>query len=96
MKGWAPYGGSMNKMFMAMASGKPILCNAGMGYSPITKYKIGIDQYFETSQEYANAIVSFAEMSKEEYQSLCDRCKIAAQEFDTFDLVRKFEEYCNI
>ena len=96
MKGWAPYGGSMNKMFMAMASGKPILCNAGMGYSPIRKYNIGVDQYFATSQEYAEAIASFAGLSQEEYQALCERCKAAAADFNTFDLVEQFEKYCDL
>lgn len=96
MKGWAPYGGSMNKMFMAMASGKPILCNAGMGYSPIKKYDIGIDQYFETRQDYANAIASFADMNNEDYQALCNRCRKAALNFNTFDLVKQFERYCNL
>ena len=96
MKGWAPYGGSMNKMFMAMASGKPILCNAGMGYSPIRKYNIGIDQFFETRQAYADAIASFADMNQHEYQSLCERCRKAALDFDTFDLVKQFEKYCNL
>ena len=96
MKGWAPYGGSMNKMFMAMASGKPILCNAGMGYSPIRKYNIGVDQYFATSQEYAEAIASFAGLSQEEYQALCERCKAVAADFNTFDLVEQFEKYCDL
>lgn len=96
MKGWAPYGGSMNKMFMAMASGKPILCNAGMGYSLIRKYDIGIDQYFATSQEYAEAIASFANMGQDEYQALCERCKRAASDFNTFNLVEQFEKYCDL
>lgn len=96
MKGWAPYGGSMNKMFMAMASGKPILCNAGMGFSPIRKYNIGVDRYFATSQEYAEAIASFANMSQDEYRVLCERCRSAATEFNTFDLVEQFEEFCEL
>jgi len=96
MKGWAPYGGSMNKMFMAIASGKPVLCNAGMGYSPIREYEIGIDQEFENSQDYANAILHFFNMSNLEYESMCDRCKRASLDFDAAKLNEKFAKYCKL
>lgn len=95
-KGWAPYGGSMNKMFMAIASGKPILCNAGMGYSPIRKYNLGIDQYFPSSEEYAEAILTFYRMGNAEYNQLCQNCKKAAADFDCFKLAQDFEAYCNL
>lgn len=96
MKGWAPYGGSMNKMFMAIASGKPILCNAGMGYSPIRKYNLGIDQFFPTSKEYADGILSFYQMSDTVYKQLCTNCKKASEEFDCFKLAQDFETFCNL
>lgn len=95
-KGWAPYGGSMNKMFMAIASGKPILCNAGMGYSPIRSYNLGIDRYFPTSQEYAEGILSFYKMENTEYEQLCQNCIKAAADFDCFKLARNLKQYCNL
>lgn len=37
------YGGSMNKMFLGLASGKPLCCNVGMPYSIILEEGVGID-----------------------------------------------------
>lgn len=96
MKGWAPYGGSMNKLFMAIASGKPILCNAGMGYSPISKLSLGIDKSFSTSEEYAKSILYFYEMDTKAYNQICDNCKKAAKVFDCYKLAQDFANYCNL
>lgn len=96
MKGWAPYGGSMNKMFMAMAAGKPILCNAGMGYSPIRKYHIGTDKYLATPKEYAEAILTYYKLDKVEYETLCNNCKRAAEDFDCYKLIKNMETYCGL
>ena len=37
----------MNKMMMAFASGKPMVCNANMPYSEINRHYLGIDKVFE-------------------------------------------------
>lgn len=96
MKGGAQYGGSMNKMFMAIASGKPIICNVGMGYSPIRKFNIGIDRSFDTPTEYADAIMSFYNMGQEEYDNLCSNCRKAAEDFDCNKLIAHMEEACEL
>lgn len=96
VRGWAPYGGSMNKMFMAIACGKPIICNAGMGYSPIRKYNIGIDKDLSDSKEYADAIMSLYNMTKEEYQDMCSRTLLAANEYDSHALCKQFFNVCGL
>ena len=95
-KGWGRYGGSMNKMMMSFASGKPIVCNAGMHYSPIRDHNLGIDKCFENSKEYADAILSIYRLPKEEYEAMCQRTRETAKDFDMPVLCRKFENYCSL
>lgn len=93
---WGKYGGSMNKMFMAFASGKPVICNAGMLYSDITRNNLGIDQLFADANEYAQAILSIYNMGKEEYDAMCERVKEVSKLYDTKYLCDRFAEYCEI
>ena len=95
-KNWAPYGGSMNKMMMAFASGKPMICNADMPYSEINRHQLGIDKVFATPQEYAEAIKQIYHMSKEDYSEMCDRVKEVAKRYDINYLCNKFAECCEI
>jgi len=83
------YGGSQGKMFQYMASGKPICSNQVMGYDLIIKYNIGIAKKFNSSQEYADAILSFSTMDKNTYNEICKRAKIAALDFDFKILSKK-------
>lgn len=93
---WAPYGGSMNKMVMAFASGKPLVSNAGMPYSEIIRHDLGVDKVFENAEEYASAILSVYKMSNESYVAMCDRVKKVAGEYDINKLCEKFASYCEI
>jgi len=93
---WAPYGGSMNKMVMAFASGKPIICNAGMPYSEIQRHNIGIDKAFINDQEYANAILSIYYMNQQGYNEMCYRVREVAKRYDAPYLCEQFANYCSI
>ena len=93
---WAPYGGSMNKMMMAFASGKPMICNANMPYSEINRHNLGVDKVFNTPKEYALAIKSIYALSEEEYSAMCYRVKEVAKRYDIKYLCDKFAEYCKI
>ena len=93
---WGIYGGSMNKMFMSFACAKPIICNAGMRFSPIRDNQLGIDSKFESSTEYANALLDLLNMSDEEKQKLKERSSAVAQEFHIPYLNKKFQTYCEI
>ena len=95
-KNWGVYGGSMNKMFMSFACGKPIICNAGMRFSPIRNNHLGLDQVFENSKEYADAILKLINLTDEEKEELMKRSRVVAQEFDVNNLNKKFQTYCNL
>ena len=95
-KNWAPYGGSMNKMIMAFASGKPMICNANMPYSEISRHNLGIDRVFSSSQEYAEAIKSICNLPQDDYNAMCFRVKEVAKQYDINYLCNKFAEYCEI
>lgn len=88
----ARFGGSQSKSFQYMASGKPICANIKMGYCPITKYKLGIAKDFKNSIEYANAILSFANMASEEYNAICNNARKAAEDYDYQKLTSDFEK----
>ena len=75
-----------------MASGKPICANINMGYCPITKYKLGISQDFNSSEEYANAILSFVNLNSIEYAEVCENSRNAAKMYDYRKLTSRFEK----
>ena len=95
-KNWAPYGGSMNKMMMAFASGKPMVSNADLPYSEINRHNLGVDKVFNNPEEYAQAIKSIYEMPKNEYDAMCNRVKEVAKRYDINYLCERFAEYCEI
>jgi glycosyltransferase involved in cell wall biosynthesis len=86
------YGGSQSKSFQYMASGKPICGNMNMAFCPITKYNLGISKEFETAQEYADTILSFAMMDKSEYNVLCKNSRNAAFNYDYRKLTSDYEK----
>ena len=95
-KGWGYYGGSMNKMILAFASGRPLLCNAGLRYSEIRDLRLGVDQYFENSKEYAEAILSLYNMDKAVYTEMCNRVIKASKHYYNQYLCETFANYCEI
>lgn len=90
------YGGSMNKMFLSLASGKPLICNSGMNYSIIQKYNLGIDKSFSSANEYAQAVLSIFNMETHSYVDICERVRKTAFEFDYNALCGLFAKECNI
>ena len=94
--GWGKYGGSMNKMFMSFASGKPIVCNAGLNYSLINKNNLGIDKEFESTEDYSNAILSIYNLDEKDYKLMCERLKKTSLDFDSYHLAEKFSKFCEI
>ncbi len=89
------FGGSQSKSFQYMASGKPICANIRRNYCPISKYNLGIAKDFKDAKEYANAILSFANMDKEEYNKICQNARKAAEDYDYRRLTIKFEKLIN-
>lgn len=95
-RGLGRYGSSMNKMFMAIACGKPILCNIGMEYSLIRNNALGIDRNFDNSEDYAAAILDLLNMSDNDVHKLSKRSKSAAWYFDIPYLNKKFQSCCDL
>lgn len=83
------YGGSQSKFFQYLASGKPICANIQMGYCQINKHNLGIAKVYNSSQEYADAILSIANLEKEKYDGICYRARNLSKEFDYKVLVSK-------
>jgi glycosyltransferase involved in cell wall biosynthesis len=76
------YGGSQGKLFQYLASGKPICSNFEMGYDIIKKYNSGIIASSTNSDDYAQAILSVYNLSKEDYNKVCNNAIKAAKDFD--------------
>ena len=86
------FGVSQSKSFQYMASGKPICANRVMGYSPISRYNLGVEKEFNNCAEYADAILSFANMDEDEYSSLCENVRQAAKHYDYQYLTAKYAQ----
>lgn len=89
--GLLKYGGSQNKLFEYLASGKPVCANVQMGYSLINKYHCGIEKNIKSHTEYAQLIRKFMDMSKEEYEYYQKYSKRLAVKYDYTKLTEKIE-----
>lgn len=83
------YGGSQNKNFEYLASGRPILSTIKMGYDIISKYGAGISLSEQSDKSIGDAIISIANMNKEEYLDMSNRARKAAQDYDFKVLTKK-------
>jgi len=89
------YGGSQNKMFQYLASGRPICSNVKMGYCLITKNNCGISDEFSTPEEYAKAIITIVNLDDEKYNNMCLNAKQAAKSYDFKFLTKKLIDILN-
>lgn len=76
------YGLSPNKLFEYLASGRPTLSNVECGYDILEEYQAGKTISNDDSEKFADAILSFKNMDKEEYEKYCENAKNAAKDFD--------------
>lgn len=86
----------MNKMLLSFASGKPMVCNADLSYSEIKRRNLGIDDYLDTPQKYADAIKHIYNLPKDEYSAMCDRVRATASQYDIPYLMKRFMRCCEI
>lgn len=89
------YGGSQNKMFDYMNSGRPIVTNIKMGYSLLQKYDCGLELDNNNEEELSAAILQIYNLPEEEYAKMCQNAKNAAKDFDYEILTNKLEEVIN-
>jgi glycosyltransferase involved in cell wall biosynthesis len=78
-KDFGIYGVSSGKMCQYFAAGKPICCNIKLNYCEITRNNIGIAEYLDTPQKYADAILKLAGLSAQEKEQMQERCKRVAE-----------------
>lgn len=83
------FGSSQNKLFEYLASGKPVLSNIKIAYSPIDQYGCGISEDLETSEQYAEAVLRIYSLPPEMYQNMCNNAQKVAAEYDFKILTRK-------
>ena len=84
------YGGSQNKLFDYLASGKPIISTVQMNYNLIDKYNCGITLEKCTPEHLAQAVMDLDEKSKEERLKMGKRGLECAEEFDYKVLTERF------
>lgn len=76
------YGASLNKSFDYLASGKPTLANFDFRYNYITQNGGGRCEVFASAEDYAQAILSFADMPDEDYRAMCVSARDTAALYD--------------
>lgn len=87
----AKYGCSWNKLFEYFASGKPILSNTPVNFDIIKANNCGTSKIMKTSEEYANEILKYYKMPKEDYDIICDNVRRTSLEYDYKNLTTKIE-----
>lgn len=92
------YGCSLNKLFDYFASGKPIISNLDVKYDLILRYKCG--SVTSNMDDYADEIIRISNLSKENYDVLCENSLRAARDYDYKELTKKLENaleyaFCN-
>lgn len=85
------YGGSQNKQFEYLASGRPICSNVKMGYSIIRANQCGVEEDIIRTEQYADIIIRYVDMDKETYNGECQNAKNAALEYEYCALSDKIE-----
>lgn len=85
------YGGSQNKQFEYLASGRPVCSNVKMGYSIIEKNECGQEQNIKTVTEYVELILKYKNMESSQYDYQCANAKSAAEKYDYAILTEKIE-----
>jgi glycosyltransferase involved in cell wall biosynthesis len=76
------YGGSQNKLFEYLASGKPILSTIQMSYDPVKEHDCGIVLSAQEPEIFADAVQEFMDMPREELQAMGRRSRHAAFQYD--------------
>lgn len=86
------YGGSQNKQFEYLASGRPICSNVKMGYSIIRNNHCGIEDNIRNAEKYASIIEGYSNMDEEEYKKECENATKAAEKYEYEHLTDEIEK----
>lgn len=89
------YGGSQNKLFEYLASGRPIIANVRMGYDIIEKYNAGIVLKNDDLDALIEACEYLIQLKDEDYENLCENAKRAAYDYDYKTLTKQLLSIIN-
>ena len=89
------YGGSQNKLFEYLASGRPVLSTIKMGHSLIAECHCGVELDNQNVDTLANAIMNMYNLPKDDYDKMCRNAREAAKNYDFDILTQKLIEVIN-
>lgn len=87
------YGGSQNKLFEYLASGKPIISNVQQNYCLISRHHCGISKALPDADSYAEAVLDIYRRNEAEYKEMCENAQNLAT---LYDYKKLSEELINI
>lgn len=90
------YGSSQNKLFDYLAAGKPIFCNAEIGYSILTEFRCGIHAVDDSVEHVQEALKQFFSLSEERRTQMGKNAYMAAEQYDYKRLTEKFENILQV
>lgn len=83
------FGISPNKLFDYFASGKPTVSNLETGYDALKEFRAGITVMSGSAGAIADAVISFYNMPRTEYDEYCKNALLAAHHYDYKVLTNK-------
>lgn len=84
------YGGSQNKLYDYLASGKPIISTVLMNYNLIERFQCGVTLEEYSAENLAKTILELSQKSQEERLEMGKNGLIGAEEFDYKNLTKRF------
>lgn len=76
------YGGSQNKQFEYLASGRPICSNVKMGYSIIRANHCGVEENITKVGQYTDIIIEYMNMDRTEYKKECENARETVRNYE--------------
>lgn len=86
------YGASPNKLFDYLAAGLPVIVPSLLSDGLIMDNGIGLELDQPSGEEMADAIIRFADMDKDEYNSYCENSRKMAARFSYEALSKELEK----
>lgn len=85
------YGGSQQKLFDYLASGKPVINCGTWGYNLVSRYNCGIVDEQQTAESIADAMLKISELPVDELKAMGKRAREVAEMYDQPKLVDQLE-----
>lgn len=89
------YGGSQQKLFDYLASGKPVINCGTWGYNLVSRYNCGVVDEQQTAASIADAMLRISKLPKDELMAMGARARKVAEMYDQPRLVDQLETVIN-